>query len=147
VWVDADGAAVTDAPSLVNLELGYDKHRDTNLRFDRWSTADALHPVHDWKGLCGKARTAALAALWDEPTDRARAEAARRFEANAAGHRIVWRSRIVRMPTGPSRTAEEEAAAYAEALDARLLAGIRKPHVRVDAAGAIYISGTNLRAP
>ena len=43
-----------------------------------------------------------------------------------------------------TRISDEEAAKYTSALDERLLRGLRKPRVRVDSVGAVYLSGSIL---
>lgn len=144
VWVDADCNPVTSSGWLEKLELEYDKRRDTNLRLDRWSRADAICPVHDWKGLCEKVREAAFAALWDETTRTARTRAVQKLEEKATAHRVQWQSRVARMPPGPARVADDRTAKYTAALDERLLRGIREPCVRVDSVGAVYLSGMML---
>ena len=145
VWVDVDGRPVTSESVLARLELGYETPRDTNLRPDRWPVADAIYPVHDWRGLCEKARAASVAALWDDATTRTRNGAVRRFEEKAESHRLQWQSRIARIPHGPARAFEEQAADRASALDERLARGLKEPLVRIDSVGVVYLSGTQLR--
>ena len=143
--MDVDGRPVTSESVLARLELGYETPRDTNLRPDRWPVADAIYPVHDWRGLCEKARAASVAALWDGATTRTRNGAVRRFEEKAESHRLQWQSRIARIPPGPARAFEEHAADRASALDERLARGLKEPLVRIDSVGVVYLSGTHLR--
>lgn len=145
VWVDIEGNRVSSQAALAKLELEYEKPRDTNIRPDLWAKADAICPVHDWQGLCAKARDAALATLWDDTARKVRSDSVRRFEEKSVAHRVQWQSRVVRIPPGPARAAEEQAAAYAQSLDKCVLSGLREPRVRVDAVGVVYLSGTNLR--
>jgi ATP-dependent helicase HepA len=145
VWVDVDGRSVTAESWLSRLDLPYKQPRDTNLRTSRWLLADRACPVHDWSGLCRKAREAAEDALWDENLRRIRAEAVGRLEESQVAHRAQWASRIARISKGPARDAEVISARQSERLDASLLVGLRQPSVRVDSMGAVYLSSTPLK--
>jgi ATP-dependent helicase HepA len=145
IWVDSDCRRVTAEPWLSRLDMPFVQGRDANLRPDRWAFADGACPVHDWSGLCRKAREAAEAMLWDDELTCMQSAAVRRWNEVQAAHRIQWASRIARMPEGATRAAESKAAHLSDCLDEALLAGLQQPSVHVDSMGAVYLSSTSLK--
>lgn len=147
VWLDSDLDAVRDDRLLATLTLPYAQEertgggKDTNLRLERWSKVDALVNLGDWGGLCARAREAAERLLRAEGAfaDRCRRhERELREGAEAVDDRL--RSRIACL-VGPARDAEERAADFEMAVAESLALGVRSPSLRVDSAGAIFLSG------
>jgi hypothetical protein len=115
--------------------------KDTNLRLDRWTKVDALVPVGDWGGLCARAREAAESLLRNDAgfLDRCLRHE-RHLTERALAVDDALRSRIARL-VGLAREAEERAAEFERGLAESLALGVKAPSVRVDSAGAIFLSG------
>lgn len=147
VWLDSDLEAVRDDLLLAKLALPYSQEqrpgggRDTNLRLDRWTRVDTLIPLGHWGGLCVRAREAAERLLRNDDgfRDRCRRHE-RELSEGALAIDDALRSRIARL-VGPAREAEERGAQFERALAESLALGVRSPSLRVDSAGAIFLSG------
>jgi ATP-dependent helicase HepA len=149
VWLDADIERVEDLRLLQVLGLPFsrapraDGGRDVNLRGERWEKADSVVPIGDWAGLCHRARDKALRLISE---DQGFGERCRRYayQVRDTGLRIneSLNSRIRRL-SGKARDSEQRMAALEFTLAEALAEGIEKPSIRLDSAGAIFLS----RAP
>lgn len=150
IWLDSDLEEVRDQRVLKILELPYSQHqrqdggRDVNLRLERWERADALAPVGDWEDLCLRGRRKAEELLRSEQRflDGCRRHAKRLHDA-AATVDDALRSRIARL-TGTVRASEESTADLERRLSEAIASGIQKPSIRVDSAGAVFLSAAPL---
>lgn len=118
---------------------------DLNLRPDRWPAVEAAVSIGDWDGLCRRARTRA-----EECVRSARdfieqcTLHADEVRTGAAAAEDLFRSRISRL-SGRPRTAEETTAKFEAHLAEAIASGIERPALRVDAAGAVFLSKSPLR--
>lgn len=145
IWLDRELGLVTDPHLLGLLESPYavKEHDggafDLNLNSQRWRRLMQL-PVPEldfWAEFCTKARQSAERVLRTEDTLIASLSKADQHAARVDRGRLgQLRARAERGAT-PS---EREELAFEEELAAALRKGIRAPHVRVDAIGAIFLS-------
>lgn len=147
VWLDSDLDVVRDDRLLATLALPYSREqrtgggKDTNLRLDRWTRVDTLVPLGDWGGHCARAREAAERLLRNDGGLRDRCQRhERELSDGASAIDDALRSRIARL-VGPACEAEERAAQFERALAESLALGVSSPSLRVDSAGAIFLSG------
>jgi len=146
IWLGDDLKPITDPAKLALFAEPYDKGqggshgRDFNLNHERWETLSKKYPPAKWEVLCAKAREAAEAVLrthlkLKELTTEKAEQAARRATIRLA----QTESRIAHV--APAQRKEEKALLKLdEALAAAIEKGIRKPAVRLDAIGAVFVS-------
>ena len=146
IWLDEDLKLVKDKQVLGLLEEPYDKGhggphgRDYNINHERWEALGKSYPAAKWKTLCEKARAAAetilRAHLQLKQLTKEKGERAQRF---AAVRLAQQESRIAHL--APAERKEEKALLKLdEAIADAIIKGIRKPAVRLDAIGALFIS-------
>jgi ATP-dependent helicase HepA len=149
VWLDSELRELRQAtPLLERLERPYRPAReggvDVNLRPDRWPFVDLVAPVGDWEGLCLRARQRAEERIRRDAQFTALCRTqADRVLAGAAEAADVFRNRLPRL-TGAQRVREEETAQFEEDIAKGIAEGIGNPVFRVDAAGAVFLSGSPL---
>jgi ATP-dependent helicase HepA len=148
VWVDAQGNLVPDGPRKRALEQSYlsvDKGgSDTNLRLERWLLAEERLGLSSWAETCRAARDAAERQVRkDQGFLRRCADSEKAFQRQFAQTRVALESRLARLD-GPSRQAEEKLLALEDSLAEAIVAGLRRPVVRVDAAGAVILAADRL---
>jgi ATP-dependent helicase HepA len=149
VWLDSELRELRQGTPLIErLERPYRPAReggfDTNLRPDRWPFVDLIAPVGDWEGLCHRARQRAEERVRRDAEFKALcATRAERVLATAAETADVFRNRLARL-TGTQRTREEETARFEEEIARGIAEGIGNPVFRVDAAGAVFLSGSSM---
>ncbi len=146
LWLDSDLNEVGDPRLMGHLELPYSKAgrsdggTDVNLRLERWDAVDVLVPVGDWDDLCRRARRKAEDLLRANPGFRERCRAhAQRVRDAASSAEGELQSRIARLP-GATRAAEQRVAEVERRLADGIAGGIETPSVRVECAGAVYLS-------
>jgi ATP-dependent helicase HepA len=146
VWLD-DQMRWVDAPPPELLETYRNRAvdeasgRDYNLKPERWAALDAreLAPSN-WAELCHKARDVAESALHEQAAFAEHvAESLQRIAQMRALKQSQLEARIARL-SGAARAAEQAEAAYQAAVDQALANGIGQPKVRLDSAGAIFLS-------
>jgi ATP-dependent helicase HepA len=144
VWFDADLGEVLEPSLLAELDKPYrpvrDGGKDINLRPDRWPAVEAAAPVGDWEGLCIRARRVAEervknAAEFVEMC-QLRAE---RIRNDAAAANDIFKSRISRL-SGAPQVAEQANARFEAEIAEAIAVGVEKPSIRVDVAGAVFLS-------
>jgi ATP-dependent helicase HepA len=126
-WISEDLEEV-NGRLLAELEKPYVKGvTDINLNQDRWPQVQRYFSLADWSYRCRAART-------------------------AAGEAVVRQVDLAKVTTALATRLEEETAVVNEQCQSRiealvkspreaLLAGIRKPGLRLDAAGAVFLAG------
>ncbi len=146
VWLDEDLKLVKDKQVLGLLEEPYAKShggphgRDYNINHERWETLVKSYPAAKWKTLCEKARAAAETILRDHlQLKQLTKEKAGRAERLAAVRQAQQESRIAHL--APAERKEEKALLKLdESIAEAIIKGIRKPAVRLDAIGAVFVS-------
>ncbi|MFS2213969.1 protein DpdE [Telluria sp. Tellsp104] len=146
VWLD-DQMRWVDAPPPELLETyrnrtaGEASGRDYNLKPERWATLEARELVSsNWDELCHKARDVAQSALLEQVTFAEHVAASlQRMEQMRALKHGQSEARIARL-SGVAREAEQAEAVRQDAVDRALANGIAQPKVRLDSAGAIFLS-------
>jgi ATP-dependent helicase HepA len=146
VWLGDDLKLVKDKQVLAILEQPYDKGhggplgRDYNINHERWEALGKNYPAAKWRKLCEKAREAAEELLRDHlQLKQLTKEKAERAVRIAAVRLAQQESRIAHLPAA-ERKAETAALKIDEAISDAIVKGIRKPAVRLDAIGAVFIS-------
>jgi ATP-dependent helicase HepA len=144
IWLDRELDRVTDPAVLSLLELPYAPDaragggRDYHLNNERWRRLSRLElpELEFWPDLCASARLEAEAHLRALPqlTDRLDL-AGRRAEATARRRLGQLRARALATASETAEMLQEEV------LAAQLKAGVTHPQVRVDAVGAVFLSG------
>jgi ATP-dependent helicase HepA len=145
VWLDDQLRAVRQAPDELletYTKLAHeDGGRDFNLNPVRWAVLKSgeLGPA-DWAELCEKARGVAEMLLLQEQGFRDHVAAAQeRMTKMHVLKQGQLEARIARL-SGDARRAEEAELALQNAVDAALVRGIGAPSVKLDSAGAIFLS-------
>jgi ATP-dependent helicase HepA len=125
------------APDTQNTPL-----QDFNLNARRWQSIGRLNiPELDyWPEFCGKARVQA------EETLRVEADLAEKLmqadrRAASVDHGRLGQLRARANSGSATNAGEEQELLFEERLSAALRNGIRLPHIRIDAIGAIFLSG------
>ena len=149
VWLD-DQMRLVDSPPDELLETyrnrasDEESSRDYNLNPERWAILERgeLAPA-DWVGLCRKARDVAQSALLGQAgfTEHV-STSLQRMEQMRALKQGQTEARIARL-SGAAREAEQAEAVRQAAVDQALADGIAHPTVRLDSAGAIFLSNTH----
>ena len=145
IWLGED-LKLIPAKSLAPFAEPYDKGqggpngRDYNINHERWETLSKHYPPAKWEDLCAKARKAAEVILRDhlqlKELTKTKADQAARF---AAIRLAQQESRIAHL--APALRKEEKVQLKLdEALAEAVEEGIRKPAVRLDAIGAVFVS-------
>lgn len=149
VWLDSELRELRQAtPLLERLERPYRPARegglDVNLRPDRWPFVDLVAPIGDWERLCLRARQRAEERIRRDAqfTALCRTQADRVLAA-AAETADVFRNHLPRL-RATQRVREEETPQFEEAIARGIAEGIGNPVFRVDAAGAVFLSGSPL---
>jgi ATP-dependent helicase HepA len=148
VWVSADGVASENAPEEARLpyrpktQEGMEG-RDFNLNPTRWK---ALHSqsrfpwLREWPELCAIARRSAQ--VYVESLPRVRELITSGLQASRQQHIVRQAqvsSRISRL-NGVARIAEEQELEKEEKLQALLGSALVKPSLKLDVAGAVFLS-------
>ena len=147
IWINADMERVTDDALLRVLaqpymgKQGSVGHRDVALRpIDRWPIVDSLDLFADWETTCYEARSCAEKALReDSALEQQCCKAIEDLEAEFATARVQLLSRIDRMK-GAACDAEKITLQVEEGLAQGFVEGIHNLIVKVDAAGAVFLS-------
>jgi ATP-dependent helicase HepA len=149
VWIDESGELLTDPARLGTFAEPYLGGRvevygtDFNLNPDAWQAIEPLFPASDWQSRVRHARGAA-----DRVLDRhlhaftQLADRVRRARVEADTRRSQAQSRVAFLPLDEAEI-ERRRAADDERLWAALVAGVERPSVRLDALGAVFVSGLN----
>ena len=149
VWLDSELRELRQGtPLLERLERPYRPARegglDVNLRPDRWPFVDLVAPVGDWEGLCLRARRRAEERIRRDAQFTAQCRTqADRVLAGTAEAADVFRNRLPRL-TGTQRVARRGDGAIRGGHRKRYCRRDRHPVFRVDAAGAVFLSGSPL---
>jgi ATP-dependent helicase HepA len=116
--------------------------RDFNLNARRWQRVARLNipELEYWADFCGTARVRAEETLRVEG-DLAKKLAQADRRASSIDHGRLGQLRARARNDNPESAAEEHDLLLEERLSAALRHGIRSPHIRVDAIGAIFLSG------
>ena len=146
IWVDEDLKLVKDKQVLALLGEAYDKgrggphSRDYNINHERWEILANSYPAAKWRTLCEKARDAAETILLDHlQLKQLTKEKADRAERIVAVRLAQQESRIAHL--APAERKEEKALLKLdEAIAEAICKGIRKPAVRLDAIGVVFVS-------
>lgn len=146
IWLDEDLKLVKDKQTIALLDEPYDKGhggphgRDYNINHERWETLSRSYPAAKWKALCEKARAAAETVLRDHlQLKQLTREKAERAERIAAVRLAQQESRIAHL--APAERKEEKALLKLdESIADAIATGIRKPAVRLDSIGAVFVS-------
>jgi ATP-dependent helicase HepA len=146
IWLNDSVKPILDAKTLALVAEPYDKGhggphgRDYNINQERWAALNKSYPLKKWRVLCAKAREAAEKSLREQlqlkELTKQKAEQAAR---SAALRRAQQESRVAHLAPA-LRKAEREALKLDEAIAAAIEKGIRKPAIRLDAIGAVFIS-------
>ena len=141
LWSAIDGTDVEDGRLTGLLQAPYEPKRgDINLNPERRWALDELIGESDWEWRCRTARARSEEALRHQPSFAAAcADAATRFEAASRTAVTQRRIRLTFLPARQRAAEESELAADID-IDAALALGMREPHVRLDAVGAIVLS-------
>jgi ATP-dependent helicase HepA len=147
VWVDEAGEPLVDPDRLAAFAAPYREGsrgaegRDVNLNPDNWRRIEALYPPGEWADRVYRTRAVADRALELHLHASGRlAELIRQAQEEAATRRSQLLSRVTFLPAG-EREIEEARAADDDRLWAALVAGVERPSVRLDALGAVFLSG------
>jgi len=145
LWLNED-MEEPDERIRPELERPYVKSgNDVNISQERWPAVQKHFDLANWPHRCRAARAAATDALVRqvELTQLTR-ELATRFEVETSIVKEQWQSRIEALSQFPreSTLAREELALENRVRDA-LLAGIHNPDIRLDAAGAVFLTGVS----
>jgi ATP-dependent helicase HepA len=143
LWISEDLEEV-NGRLLAELEKPYVKGvTDINLNQERWPQVQRYFSLADWSYRCRAARTAAGEAVVRQ-VDLAKLTTAlaSRLEEETAVVNEQCQSRIEALAKSPREAAlaQEEKDMELRVREA-LLAGIRKPGLRLDAAGAVFLAG------
>ena len=151
VWVSASDGATLQPPEVLLEAYRKSDHiqgRDFNLNPRRWQTLqmhiDSVPWLMEWRRHCQKAEASALSYIEGHDLvhqQRARGLASLRHQRATRVAQIE--SRLARL-TGVAQSVERRDVDEEEVLFARLNDAIRAPSIRVDVAGAIFVSA---RAP
>jgi ATP-dependent helicase HepA len=141
VFADVALVEVLDSPMLERLRRPFNKHRglhgvDHNLTKHRIGAINAVVPEETWERLCREARDAALRLVRERPAFRERCEQ----HAEQAARKLGVQLEQLRLRESRGAVAARELEVE-QALCEAIVAGIRSPRLRVDAAGFIVISG------
>jgi ATP-dependent helicase HepA len=146
IWLGDNLKTLVEAKALAPFAEPYDKGqgsthgRDYNINHERWAVLNKNYPPKKWQTLCAKARAAAEKALREQlhlkELTKQKAEQAARL---AAVRLAQQESRIAHLAPA-ERKSERESLKLDEALAAALEKGIRKPAIRLDAIGAVFVS-------
>jgi ATP-dependent helicase HepA len=146
IWVGEDLKPIVDEHKLAPFAQPYDKGqggpagRDFNLNHERWAILNKSYPLAKWKLLCEKARKAAESGLRDQlqlkELTKLKAEQAARL---AAVRLAQQESRIAHLAL-VQRKEERALLKLDEAIATAIETGIRKPAIRLDAIGAVFVS-------
>jgi ATP-dependent helicase HepA len=146
IWVDKDCKPLLEAKALAPFAEPYDKGqggphgRDFNLNHERWAILNKSYPAAKWEALCAKARQAAETALRErlhlkELTKQKADQAAR-----LASIRLAQQESRIASLAAAERKEERAQLKLDEAIAAAVETGIRKPAIRLDAIGAVFVS-------
>lgn len=144
VWVTSANCVLTDPARHAALTRAYaarDKGgSDTNLRREQWAEVEGRLMLASWAGACRAAREAAVDAVRLDPALARRvAEAARAHARHAAQASAVLESRLARLDER-TREAERAVLGFETALARAITAGVNRPSVRVESAGAVVLA-------
>lgn len=142
IWVDEDMTPLEQSPP--GTEERFDSHggRDWNLNWQRWELVRRQYNLAPWKDLCMHAAGVAREALVKtEAVVELTCRLARALEAETEIAREQWQSRLQALTdrTVEREFAEQELNLEMEIREA-LLVGVRNPRLRIDAAGAVFLS-------
>jgi len=140
IWIDGEMAPLQHPPSV--LTERFDNSKDKNLNWSRWELVGQRYELSGWRDLClsavqiareALAKTEALVDLTDRLAEQLRADTETVQEQ--------WQSRIQALSDRPreQRLAQRELNLELEIREA-LLAGVKTPRMRIDAAGAVFLS-------
>jgi ATP-dependent helicase HepA len=148
LWSAIDGAEVEDVKLIGLLDAPYEPKRgDINLNPERRWALDELIGESDWERRCRTARACSEEALRRQPSFVTTcADAAARFEVASRTAVTQRRVRLTFLPAR-QRAAEEAELAADVGIDAALSLGMREPHVRLDAVGAVLLSSVKPEGP
>jgi ATP-dependent helicase HepA len=146
-FIDGDGKAVRDLALLAILEAPYvpvkERGGDTNLAKEKVGVIASCVDPERWPVLCRQARHASREVLVDSQEFR---DSCEQSAAKAEGELSI-RVEQLRLRSADERRGEAAAAesdddwATERRLGDALIAGIRRPHVRLDSVGFIIVSG------
>lgn len=142
VFADVALAEIVDPAMLERLRRPFNKHRgphgvDHNLTKHRIGAINAVVPEETWERLCREARDAALRLVRARPAFRERCEQ----HAVQAARKLGLQLEQLRLRESRGTTVRTRELEIEQALCEAIVAGIRTPRLRVDAAGFIVISG------
>ncbi|MCE9533243.1 MAG: hypothetical protein K8T89_19265 [Planctomycetes bacterium] len=144
IWLGADMKPITDAKKLAIFAEPYNKGqgggRDYNVNHERWAVLDKDYPAAKWVLLCEKARDAAEAALRTQLGLKELTKEKADLAARAAAIRLAQRQSRIAFLAPAQRKEEKLELKVDEAISAALEKGIRKPAIRLDAIGAVFVS-------
>lgn len=145
VWVGRDGTPVLDPRLLEVLGGEYQKtmdwYADINLRPARWAQLESRGLLQGWESDLRLARSTAEEELRRRTELDARcAEAANWFERVSSGELAGLTSRLARLKPGAARERERCELELEDRLRKALIEGIRRPFLRPDAAGVLFLA-------
>ena len=148
VWIDQQLSQLDDG-MVAKLERPFNHDTDVNLNSERWPVALSQIPdltLNAWASLCEAARDAAERVLRGRNnlitlTERC----ACALEADGAMAREQAESRIAALASQPDvQECQRKELNFDRQLTAILACGIRKPTVRSDSAGSVFLAGSSL---
>lgn len=148
-FIDGDGNAVHSPSLLAILEAPYvpttERGWDTNLAKDKVAVIASCVDPERWPVLCRETRDAALDVLVKSPEFRdacERSAAQAEAELNIRVEQLRLRSVDEGHGDAAAARSDDECATERRLGDA-LVAGIRRPHARLDSVGFLIVSGRN----
>ena len=141
LWSAIDGTHLEDRKVTGLLRVPYEPKRgDINLNPERRWALDELIGESDWEPRCRTARAHSEETLRRQPAFAAAcADAATQFEAASRTAVTQRRIRLTFLPAHQREAEESELAADVE-INAALSLGMREPHIRLDAVGAVVLA-------
>jgi ATP-dependent helicase HepA len=145
LWLNED-MEEPDEKTRVELQRPYVRSvNDVNISQERWPSVQKHFDLANWAHRCRAARAAATDALVRQvELAQLTRELAARLEVETSVVKEQWQSRIEALSQFPreSAVARDEWALENRVRDA-LFAGIDKPDIRLDAAGAVFLTGVS----
>ena len=140
IWTDLQGERVTSAELLDELGRPY-SNTDVNLRPPRWNSVDEWGLVADWSRVCQDVESSARSHLV-EAVDL-ESVVARAMRHVTERHQSATRQLEARMSMVEYRAGEERALDVERRLYECLRRAIETPRLRLDSAGAVFVSEKN----
>ncbi len=146
IWLGKDLKPITDAKVLAYYDEPYDRGpgsgygRDTNINNERWQQLAKLYPPAAWTTLCAKARAAAETQLREHLQLKELTRSLADQGARLADIRLAQQESRVAHLSAALRKEENARLKIERSLSDAVEAGIRKPAVRLDSIGAVFVS-------